>query len=170
MLEDSKAEASNDVSSSQSENSKSIWSFVAMHYYALILNRTFRVWVTDKYVCGIHEGNTIASPTSTVGAEWQKPQNYINLHLERKYKDINLESDEFLSLDKANFRIPRSDIIRIDYHPKKWGMGRVPYSGRLVLVTNTSGKIELILLGKQDATTISRRLLPKREKDVSIIF
>lgn len=142
---------------------KGIWSFVAMKYYAMVLNRTYRVYITDKDLCGVRVGNTISTPpypdqlTPEEWEKWQESDFYTDKNLEKKYDESDFHSGNFLAKDKANFLVHRDDIERIDYHPKKWGMGRVPYSGRLVFITK-KGNIELILLGKQDATEIRQRL------------
>ncbi len=73
----------NDISNSSGKGNGN-WSFVAMRYYALILNRSFHVLVTDKYVFGIHEGGIIASPTGNIDQEWQNPQNYIDFKPRQK--------------------------------------------------------------------------------------
>lgn len=137
------------------------WSFIAMQYYALILNRTYKVWVTEKYICAGRVEHAIASPPSylSVGPQWQNAQNYSEPEFEKKYSNIDITSDAFLKVDKANFRILREDITGITYFPKKWGMGRVPYSGRLVLKTRNGNVYEFILLGKQNAEEIRQRLL-----------
>ena len=139
------------------------WSFVAMCYYALILNRTFRIWVTDKYIFGSHVGNAIATPHYDVDlTAWQNPEYYVSKRMEKQYEAIDLESETFLSKDNANFRILKDDIKSVKYYPKKWGMGRVPYSGRLVITTNDGKNIELILLGKQEPKLIIDRLLASK--------
>ena len=141
-----------------------IWSFVAMRYYALILNRTFRIFVTDKYILGAKEGHVIGSPGGALGApgpEWQNEKFYIDSGVDKKYASINLESNKFLKEDRANFRILRSDVEDVKYFPTKWGMGQVPYSGRLVITSSQGKKTELILLGKQDHETILKMLLQK---------
>ena len=42
--------------------------------------------------------------------------------------------------------------------PCKWGMGSVPYSGRLLVSRNDRTRIELILLGTQDGPRLRDRL------------
>lgn len=135
-----------------------IWSFVAMRYYALILNRTYKIFVTDQAICGVRAANLLASPMYKIGSDWLSPDYYTDKRLVDKYQNSDFYSGSFLAKDKSNFLIHKNDIIRIDYHPKKWGMGQVPYSGRLILETKKDS-IELILLGNQDAFAIKKRLL-----------
>ena len=64
---------------------------------------------------------------------------------------MNVESLPFLKMSRANFQIPRASIGRWDFESKpNWGMGIVPYSGRLYLQLRDGGRGELILLGDQD--------------------
>ncbi len=133
------------------------WSFIAMQYYWLIINRTFEVLVTRSKICGARVRGVIASPE---GAEPQQhdPQQYVSARLRRRYDSVDVEAPEFLAMDRANFQLQRSAIRSIEYFPKKWGMGAVPYSGRLVLSDVSHDKCELILLGTQDAELITARL------------
>ena len=39
-----------------------LWSFVALEYYALVLNRTFKVFVTDQLLCGAIARGWLAAP------------------------------------------------------------------------------------------------------------
>jgi len=133
------------------------WSFIAMQYYWLIVNRTFEVFVTRSMICGARVRGVIASPEGTEPQQ-HDPQQYVSARLRRRYDSVNPESSEFLALDRANFQIPRSRISSIEFFPRKWGMGGVPYSGRLVLSDPSNSKCELILLGTQDAGLIATRL------------
>ena len=46
-----------------------------------------------------------------------------------------------------------------DYLPgRKWGMGNVPHSGRLVIRLRSVQERELILLGQQDGEALKHRL------------
>jgi hypothetical protein len=135
------------------------WSFVAMRYYGLILNRTYKVWVTDQYVCGALVNHVIGAPVTDISADWYDPEYYVNPRLESKYEDIDLASNRFIDCDRANFRLLRAEIRWVDYRPTKWGMGGVPYSGRLILVMENGARVELILLGKQDPQTIASGLV-----------
>ncbi len=138
-----------------------IFSFVALRYYAIILNRTFRIFVTDKYILGAKVGNLLASPggiLENIESEWQDKEFYVNHQLDNKYSKINSESPKFLASDRANFRILKSDIKDVKYFPTKWGMGNVPYSGRIIITTKNQKNIELILLGSQNYKSILKIL------------
>ena len=128
-----------------------------MQYYWLMLNRTFEVFVTRSMICGARVRGAIASPEGTEPQQ-HDPQQYVNARLRRRYDSVNLEAPAFLALDRANFQLTRSNISSIKFFPRKWGMGAVPYSGRLVLTDLSGSKCELILLGTQDAGFIAARL------------
>ncbi len=136
-----------------------IWSFVAMQYYGLILNRSYLVYVTLNYICGARVSGVVTSPLIGPGEEWYKPGFYINPQLFAKYNSTTFSSEEFLLMDSANFILNRSRIKEIEFFKNKWGMGLVPHSGRLVLTTLDRTKHEFILLGLQDAVWIREHLL-----------
>jgi hypothetical protein len=134
------------------------WSFLAMQHYRLFLNLTYRVYVTEQSVCGARVAGLITSP-QTKEEQWaQHPGLFANPALEIRYRDLDPESDQFLARDRANFRIGKVDMLRVEEPAKKWGMGLVPYSGRLVLITRKGTRHELILLGEQDRHAIAQRL------------
>jgi len=135
------------------------WNFIAMQYYGLILNRTYRVYVTDLYLCAARVRGLLASPLAP-NEEWYDPEFYVHQSLASQYDQIDPTSPAFLAQDRANFQLARHTIASITYYPKKWGMGAVPYSGRLVLKTSANTNHEFILLGRQDAEAIRTRLLP----------
>lgn len=139
-----------------------ISTFVAMQYYWGILNRSYLIAVTDLYICGARVGGLVAAPHIPT-PEWLRPEFYVSPRLLRRYKGLDVTTPAFLKQDQANFQIPRHTILRIDSHPKKWGMATVPYSGRLVLHTASGKSYEFILLGKQDREAIRERLLPYEE-------
>jgi hypothetical protein len=110
-------------------------------------------------VAGARVHGIVASPQSIPSQEWRDPEFYVKARLDEKYINVDPESDRFLTIDRANFRIWRRDIVGIEFYPKKWGMGAVPYSGRIIVRTRDGRGHELILLGEQDASAIRERLL-----------
>jgi hypothetical protein len=87
------------------------------------------------------------------------PEFYVNPKLQRAYADIDPESGAFLSIDRANFRIQRGAIERVEVIERaKWGLGNIPSPGRIVLHLAGGGRRELILLGRQNAAAIARGL------------
>jgi hypothetical protein len=90
------------------------------------------------------------------------PLDYIDSDLSDRYDHIDPFSDAALMMDAANFSIDRLSVRAATYLPKKWGMGSVPYSGRIVLDLAHRSPIELILLGEQDGPGICNKLAPLR--------
>ena len=134
------------------------WSFIALTYYGLILNRTYRVIVTDRHVCGGRVRGLLSAPAN-VGPQHADPEFYVQPKLAGRYVGVDPESDAFLAIDRANFRIPREQIARVErITRRKWGLGGIPSTGRLVLHLRDGSRRELILIGHQDAEAIERSL------------
>jgi hypothetical protein len=134
------------------------WAFVAMQYYYGILKRTYLVFVTDRHIAGAKVKGGIASPRA-LDAKWKDPLFYVSPKLAEEYGGMDVASMEFLARCRANFRIDRSEIREVEFTDEpKWGMGAVPYSGRIFLRTRDGKSLELILLGDQDGPEICRRL------------
>ena len=136
------------------------WSFVALEYYALILNRTYKVFVTEDLLSGAIVRGWLASPLMLSDA-WYDPNFYPRERLLRRYRGIRVDDTRFARVNYWNFQLPRAEIADVDYTTvPKWGMGNVPYSGRLILYFRRGGNRELILLGHQDGPAIRDRLRP----------
>lgn len=127
--------------------------FVAMEYYAVILNRTFVVFVTPG---GLY-GWKATGPVPAGVPDYFRPCAEM-LRDPRVMHD--LPAIEKLASLKGGFFIPRSDIRSAEFNPKKKsGMGGIPHSGT-ILVSLTSGKSrEFILLGQVDGEQIRRLIL-----------
>ena len=132
------------------------WSFVAMQYYGLILNRTYLVSVDADNIHGqvcrgltsIESGTGLArslTKSLAVQGDLSDPLSYI--------------SDRQLSREsKANFMFNLSEITSVAYNPrKKWGMGYYPHDGR-VIVQTLKRQREFIILGNQSGQQIAQRL------------
>jgi hypothetical protein len=82
------------------------------------------------------------------------PESYVDKKMD-KYDTLLSDASAFLSADKDNFIILKSDITRVYNNPKKkFGMGYYPQSGRIEIETaksagNFKGNRELILVGDQ---------------------
>jgi hypothetical protein len=140
------------------------WGFVALSYHSLILNRTFLVLVSDRVVAGAVVRGVMGSP-ELAGPELLNPLSYPKPKLLQRYAGLDIHSDAFLAVHAAGFRIDRTaltDVI-LDLSPK-WGMGKVPYSGRIILRTRETAARELILLGRQDVGEIRDRLWPPSDR------
>lgn len=133
------------------------WSFIAMEYYALILNRTYLVRVGDGKITGsICRGLTAVegggdrltreiTARLAVHGNLSDPASYVD--------DATLSKSH-----RANFVISLSKVQSVAYDPrKKWGMGYYPHDGRVTIVTPEQ-KRELIILGAQSGLEIVARL------------
>lgn len=137
------------------------WNFVALEYCWIILNRVMMVFVTPEHIGGVRVGGPIASAPVVHKVQYE-PMFYVNQRQLAAYQNVSFTSDEFLKKSRANFRISRNTIVNIDYFPKKWGMGSVPYTGRLVLHLVDGKQKELIILGDRDAKEIQNSLMGSR--------
>ena len=133
------------------------WSFVAMEYYALILNRTYLVRVGDGQIAGsVCRGLTAVegggdrltreiTARLAVQGELNDPASYV-------------DAATLSKSHRANFAITLSDVQSVAYDPrKKWGMGYYPHDGRVTVAT-TRVRREFIILGGQSGREIARRL------------
>ncbi len=127
--------------------------FVGMEYYALILNRTYLVFVAPD---GLY-GWKAEGPVSAARPQFFEPY-------QRMLEDPDLMCDrgavEDLAKLKGGFSILGADITYVEaIHSSKWGMGGIPHSGRL-RVGLTNGKWrEFILLGSVSSEKIRDRIL-----------
>jgi len=153
-------------------DSESLFSFIAMEYYWLVLNRTYRVIVTGEKIYGVRVRGVMSDIGITFDRDFtlsgrlldpmpddlQDPGSYEGESFVRRREGIDLNSDEFLEVDDHNFRLNRSDVDRVSYNPeKKWGMGDIPHSGRLVVHLKYGEQRELILLGDQDGEDLKQK-------------
>ena len=136
------------------------WSFVALEYYAFILNRTYKIFVTEELVCGAIVRGLLPSPP-IASAPWYDPNFYPRQRILRRYDNVDVSSDAFARKSYWNFQLPRSEIADVRFtSAPKWGMGNVPYSGRIILHYRLGRSRELILLGRQDGPSICDLLRP----------
>lgn len=128
------------------------WSFVAMEYYALILNRTYLITVKNGALNGIVcRGLTSLDAGDPISRA---------LSVKGDMNDISsyIDPSRLNQSNSANFRIPRSEITSVIHDPKKkWGMGPIPHDGK-VYVEAAGKKREFIILGKQSGKEIAERL------------
>lgn len=133
------------------------WSFVAMEYYAVILNRTFLVTINDESLIGV-KCRGITSIAS--GGDPFTRAITTNLAVSGDLNDPSAYIDERLlkNSSSANFTIMLSDIRSVEYNPrKKWGMGYYPHDGRVFIVTEKCRR-EFIILGRQSGRGICNHL------------
>jgi hypothetical protein len=134
------------------------WPFVAMQYHLGILNRTYVVFVSERSMCGARVRGPLLAPVQ-VTSRWNDPFFYPRPALLAKCVGVDLESEKFLATDRANFRLRKDDVAVVEFTTEsKWGMGAVPYSGRLLVTRKDRTRMELILLGIQDGRGLCDRL------------
>ena len=127
--------------------------FVAMEYYALILNRTFVVFIAPDCLCGWKAIGLVAAGNN----KYFEP-------LSEMLDDPELMHDPAAVLKlaklKGGFVIPRSEIASVEVIPQhKWGMGGIPHSGRIKIHLASGSTREFILLGIVDCEFIKREIL-----------
>jgi hypothetical protein len=138
-----------------------LWGFVALQYHTLILNRIVVVCVGKKSLVGLVGRGPIASPL-LVAPSMHDPNWWVRREKLSKYPMFNIENDALLSVARANSRMPFIDISAVEYSAqKKWGMGAVPYSGR-VFIEMHGEKREFILIGTENGEAVRNRLSSAR--------
>jgi hypothetical protein len=134
------------------------WHFVALEYCYGMLNRTYVVFVADAMICGARVRGLLPAPL-VVNERWFDPYFFPRPDIVKRYTGVDLTTPEFKRLSVANFQVPLNEVedARFNAEPK-WGMGTVPYSGRIHLRLRDGTSRELILLGKQDGPALVERL------------
>lgn len=148
--------------------------FIAMQYFAFILNRTYLVLLTSNRIIGLKVnglvsiesgGNIITkevSNTLAIKGDLQNPNSYINSKYFNNLQELELDDENILMQNKSNFVIYRAEINNAYYDPKKkWGMGYYPHNGKVYIVTSDRKKKEFIILGNQDGHKIANLILIK---------
>ena len=148
------AEAILDAEPTQSdEHSVPLPGFLAMEYHDLILNRTFFVFIASEGLYGWKTDGPVGADQPTYFEQYAEI-------LKESDRMRNRETARRLSDLKGGFFIPRSDIVSANVIQKqKWGMGRVPHSGRVEIGLASGKSREFILLGKVDAESIQQQIL-----------
>lgn len=127
--------------------------FVAMEYYALICNRTFVVFITPE---GLY-GWKARGPVTAEDPMYFEP--FANI-LEDPSLMQDREAIRKLSDLKGGFFISRSEIVSADViHGRKWGMSRIPHSGRIKVRLSSGKARDFILLGSFSPESIQQRIL-----------
>jgi hypothetical protein len=143
-----------DSISSPGLREETISGFVAMEYYALILNRTFVVFITPE---GLYGWKAVGPVTNSDRAYFEP--------LVKMLSDPETmpDIDEIRKLSRrgGGFFFPRATIqsAEVIYKPK-WGMGGIPHCGRIRVLTTSGQSREFILLGSVDARALQKQILP----------
>jgi hypothetical protein len=137
---------------------------IAMEYKGMS-NCIYKVYVSDSLIFGAKvNGYITVQPNYGIGRSIPKermhdPESYVDQTMD-KYDALLSDHSAFLSEDKNNFIIRKSDIKRVYHNPKKKsGMGYYPHAGRIEIETiktseNRKGDRELILVGDQNPDLI----------------
>lgn len=147
------SEPMDDNESNNRGTNAAVSGFVAMEYYAGILNRTFVIFVARE---GLY-GWKAAGPVPAGDPQYFLP-------LTKVLEDPKIMQDVVavreLSKRKGGFFIPRSEIKSAEAIAKqKWGMGGIPHTGRILVHFVSGDRREFILLGRVDADRIRRAML-----------
>lgn len=128
--------------------------FIAMQYYAGILNRTVKVHVLEDMLNVATVDGPLVTPMVAT-EEWYDPNFYINQKPTTQFEKSYSWSWFVLLIDNASYQVKRSSIARVEYDPTdKWGMGSVPHSGKILVQTIDGSEHEFILLGSQDGAFV----------------
>ena len=134
------------------------WGFVALEYYALVMNRVVAALVTTKHLVLVTAGGPVVA-SRTLSSGYPTATMYVSHRVVARYEAIDADADELIQKRRSNRRLDLSSITNVTFLGQtKWGMGTVPYSG-LLLVTAGLKLYELILLGNQDGTNIQKKLM-----------
>jgi hypothetical protein len=132
--------------------------FPAMQYYALMLNRTYKVFIADGMLCGAVVRGLVASPPETT-TEMNEAEYWVNTLAATLYERLDVTSKTFLTMSMTNFQIAGADISRVDYDPSpKWGMGNVSHSGKIKVRLKNGKTRELVLLGQQNGDELRAKI------------
>jgi hypothetical protein len=133
-----------------------LWGFVAMQYHTLVLNRVYVVCVGVDSLVGITARGLVAS--GKVNESMFNPLYWARTSNLEKYARYQISDQVVIDSARANFRMLFSEVQSVTYSSDaKWGMGAVPYSGR-IFVTASAKNHEFILLGKEDGIAVRDRL------------
>lgn len=146
--------------------------FVAMEYYALILNRTFLVLITKDGLIGLKANGMVsaeggediftmkASRRFAIRGIPEDPYSYLQAKYLKPMENIDLSDPRILSEHKENFIVHKSDIRNVFHDPrKKWGMGYYPHDGKVYVETISNKKREFIILGNQSGQRIVKLII-----------
>lgn len=131
--------------------------FVAMEYYALILNRTYIVFISPEGLYGWKAEGAVDCSRALYFAPY-----------EEMLKDPELMTDpeavRELSKLKGGFFIARNEIAAVEpVYKQKWGMGPIPHSGRIKVRTVSGRSREFVLLGSVDPDAIQQNIMGETE-------
>jgi hypothetical protein len=129
--------------------------FVAMEYFAVILNRSFLIFITDEGL----QGWKFTGPVTAQYPEFYKPVEEL---LDDPEMSPGGPAFNELMHGPNTFLIPHGDIRSVHFADKtKWGMGRILHAGILSLGLTEDRKREFILLGASYGEGIRNSILAR---------
>jgi hypothetical protein len=131
-----------------------LWGFVALEYYALVMNRVRLILITTDELIALNAGGPIAAP-HYLSQAWYMPLSYPSERKMRRYERVVVfPTENIVRMCWANWKCNISGISDISFkNGSKWGMGSVPYSGRLTFLAQ-GRNCDLILVGNQNGREI----------------
>jgi len=129
--------------------------FAAMDYGLFRLNRTYKLFVTDRLLCAAKVGGQ----TWSVSPAMRNPAYWVETKSAQLYAGLDVTSQMFLRVNEANFQIDWREVAAIDYRPqKKAGLAGTPHSGSLIFRSTKGETLELVLVGDQDGDALQAEL------------
>ncbi|MFC4232491.1 hypothetical protein ACFOW1_11345 [Parasediminibacterium paludis] len=143
--------------------------FVVCERYLLFFKRIYLVLITKNYLIGLvcnkqlklaNNDELFANKKTNLQALESKSGDalnrfsYLSIEYIRKIENKYLFDQSIFGVQKANFRIDRNDLKRIDFNPEKVDLGEYPNSGTLTLEASRHERKELIVLGNQNGDNI----------------
>ena len=147
--------------------------FIAVEYYALMLNRTLMVLLTLTHLIGVKvkgllsvEGgaNPITRLLTRAMAvqDVDNPYAYVKEKYLKEVADMALAGEKILRASSGNFRLAYANIASVHHDSrKKWGMGPYTHDGKIHLTTKTGTKKEFIMIGLQDGAAVAQAIASK---------
>lgn len=149
--------------------------FIAMEYYALVLNRTFLVLLHQGQMIGLKANGLISAQggndpltfaitsAMSINGELENPYSYIRGKFLNKLNGLDILGEDILNTSNCNFRLATKDIMNVTHNPnKKWGMGPYPHDGRVIITTRDQKSREFIILGAQSGQKVSNLIKANR--------
>lgn len=131
--------------------------FVAMEYYALILNRTYIVFISPEGLYGWKAEGAVDCSRALYFAPYEEM-------LKAPELMTDPEAVRELSKLKGGFFIARNEIAAVEpVYKQKWGMGPIPHSGRIKVRTVSGRSREFVLLGSVDPDAIQQNIMGETE-------
>ena len=132
--------------------------FAAMEYYALIWNRSFLVYIHKEGLYGIRFAGAMT------GNDPQFFQPALALLNDPWFTPGTPQFEKTMKEARTNFFLPIVDIADVTFDgTEKWGMAKIPHSGKLRIRLKSGKPREFVLLGDAYGDGIRRYILELRD-------